>query len=226
MSDLGASLDYWRYLHILLFVFWLGADVGVYMVMILIRDGRLSFETRAALIKLAFLVDLFPRASFALFIPVGVQLGHSLGVWTVPLGWRLMTWLVAIGWAGAHVLIVAMKGTAFARGLKRANIAFEALAGFAFIAAGGWIAASGDMPDVPWLALKLILFGLIFWVVLGIDTTFQPFTQLLAMARTGSTPDGEAAVRRSVNLTLAWAMLLYVLIAGIAFLGTVKPDVF
>ena len=37
----------WQYLHILLFVFWLGGDVGVWLSMAFVRDARLSFETRA-----------------------------------------------------------------------------------------------------------------------------------------------------------------------------------
>jgi len=43
------------------------------------------------------------------------------------------------------------------------------------------------------------------------------------MARDGVTPEGEARVRFTTNVTMAWALLLYLNIAAIAFLGTVKP---
>ena len=95
----------WLYLHILLFVFWLGGDVGVWLAMAFVRDSRLSFETRATIIRLAFYVDLFPRVAFALMIPVGTQLATSLGVLPQHAALRPLAWLVGLGWCGLHALI-------------------------------------------------------------------------------------------------------------------------
>ena len=60
-------------------------------------------------------------------------------------------------------------------------------------------------------------------MILGIDTVFQPFTTLLRMGASGSTPEKEAVVTRLTNQTMAWALLMYVIIAAVAFLGRVKP---
>jgi hypothetical protein len=69
----------------------------------------------------------------------------------------------------------------------------------------------------------LLLFGLVFWIVLGIDTTFKPLTMILTIGPDGSTLEKEAAITRETHLTMAWAMLLYMMIATIAFMGTTKP---
>jgi hypothetical protein len=74
-----------------------------------------------------------------------------------------------------------------------------------------------------WFAGKILLFGLAFLVVVGIDTKFQPFTMLLRAGPKGLTPETEQAITRATNQTLAWALLLYALILAIAWLGKLKP---
>jgi hypothetical protein len=213
----------WAYAHILLFVYWLGADVGLYMVMAFVKNARLSFETRATLIRLAFYIDLFPRVTFALILPVGLQLARDLDL--LPVSARLLAavWIVNGLWAASHTAIVLWKGRPVVKRLVQANKAYEALAGGVFIALGAWSLATGSPIAAGWFAGKLLLFGLVFWVILGIDTVFQPFTTILRMGPTGSTPEQERRVTRMTNRTMAWAVLLYVLIAGVAFLGRVKP---
>jgi hypothetical protein len=228
----------WLYLHILLFVFWLGGDVGVWLSMVFVRDARLSFETRATIIRLAFYVDLFPRVAFALMIPVGVMLAGNLGLLPASGALRAGAWIIGIGWSALHLSALFLKGSPLARRLRQANVAFEALAGAVCVGLGGaallgfdlgaalgldFTALPGPLAAAPWFAAKLLLFGLVFWVVLGIDTRFQPFTTLLQAGPEGLTPERERLVRSLTNQTMAWALLLYALILAIAFLGKVKP---
>jgi hypothetical protein len=213
----------WAYAHILLFVYWLGADVGLYAVMALVKDARLSFETRATLIRLAFYIDLFPRVTFALILPVGMHLARNLGLYPISTGLLAAVWIVNGLWAASHIAIVVWKGRPVVKRLVQVNKVYEAVAGGIFIALGAWSLATGGPIAAGWFAGKLLLFGLIFWVILGIDTVFQPFTTILRMGPTGSTPEQERRVTQMTNRTMAWAVLLYVLIAGVAFLGRVKP---
>ncbi len=215
----------WQFVHILLFVFWLGADVGVWLAMLFVRDASLAFPARVALVRLAFLIDLAPRFAFALMIPVGTELARGIGAVPQTVVLRLAAWGLGLGWCVLHALVLVRKGTALAGLLRRLNVAFEAaaglgLVGFAAAGLGGLIDAAG-MPD--WLAVKLLLFGLVFLVVLGIDTRFQPFTMLLATAPQGPSPAQQAQIRRATDRTLAWALLLYALIVAIAWLGKFKP---
>lgn len=215
----------WAFLHLLLFAYWLGADVGVWLTMAFVRDARLQFETRATLIRLAFYIDLFPRVCFALILPVGLQLARNLGLYPVGDGLLAAGWTAGILWSLLHFALLAFKGRPVARLLRAVNKAWEAVAGGFFIAVGAASLATGAPLEAGWFALKILLFGTIFWISLGIDTVFQPFTTLLRMGPGGSTPAGEARVRRLTHLTMAWALLLYAVIAAVAFLGRVKPPV-
>ncbi len=213
----------WIYCHILLFVFWLGGDVGVYMTMVFIRDSKLSYETRATLIKMAFYIDLFPRLSFALILPVGMQLMHSLGLYNFSPALLTLGWGIGIGWSALHLGVVLRKGTRLAAQLLKINKLFEAVMGLVIVLIGITSLITSAPIDQQWLSFKLTLFGLLYWIVLGIDTKFQPFTTLLQMGPDGSTPEKEAEIRRMTNMTMAWAMLMYSLIAIIGFMGTTKP---
>lgn len=213
----------WAYVHIVLFVYWLGADVGLFLVMILVRNPRLGYEARATLIRLAFYIDQFPRVTFALILPVGMHLARDLGLYPIPDWLMMLAWTAGVLWSALHLAVVKYKGTAFARGLVRVNQAYELLLGGFFIAVGALSLANGAPIEAGWFAAKLLLFGLIFWVILGIDTVFQPFTTILRMGPDGSTPEKEREVTRATHLTMAWALLLYALILAVAFLGKVKP---
>lgn len=213
----------WVYLHILLFVYWLGADLGLYLVMAFVKNPALSFETRVTLIRLAFYVDLFPRITFALILPVGMHLVLNLGLYLVSDEILVIAWIIGILWSGVHLGIVRYKGTARAELLSRINRIYEAAGGLFFVTLAAISLASGAPVEARWLAWKLLLFGLIFWVILGFDTLFRPFTTILRMGPEGSSPAMEATVTRVTNRTMLWSLLLYVLIAAVAFLGTVKP---
>jgi hypothetical protein len=213
----------WAYAHILLLVYWLGADVGLFLVMAWIKDRRLDYATRVTLIRLAFYIDLAPRTCVALILPVGMHLAAGLGVAVIP-GWLFaLAWVIGLGWTALHVALVVRKGTPLAARLRRLNNAWEFVAGALFIGIGAVSLATGAPVAAGWFALKLLLFGLVFWVILGIDTRFQPFTTLLRLGERGLDDAAEAAITRATNLTMAWALLLYGLVLAIAFLGKVKP---
>lgn len=213
----------WAYAHILLLVYWLGADVGLFLVMAWIKDRRLDYATRVTLIRLAFYIDLAPWTCVALILPVGMHLAAGLGIAQIP-GWLFaLAWIIGLGWTALHVALVVRKGTPLAARLRRLNNAWELVAGALFVGIGTLSLATGAPVGAGWFALKLLLFGLVFWVILGIDTRFQPFTTLLRLGARGLDDAAEAAITRATNLTMAWALLLYGLVLAIAFLGKVKP---
>lgn len=217
------SHEIWAYVHILLFVYWMGADVGLYMVMIFVKNPKLSFETRATLIRLATYIDQFPRVTFALILPVGMHLARDLHLLAIPDWLLVVAWVASVLWSCLHLAVLKFGRTVLARALRRVNMGYELLLGGVFVALGSWSLYAGSPIEAGWLALKLLLFGLVFWLVLGIDTVFQPFTTILALGPDGSTPEAEAEVTRATNLTMVWALLLYLTVLTVAFIGKVKP---
>ena len=217
------SHSIWAYVHILLFVYWLGADVGLYVAMAMVKNASLSFESRTTLTKLALYVDIFPRITFALILPVGMHLVRDLGLYPIDAALLALGWTIGILWSALHLALLKYRGTDIGKLLAGINKLYELLMGLFFVIVGSASVATGVPIESHWFAVKLLLFGLIFWVILGFDTVFRPFTAIMQMGPAGSTPEGEAVVKRITHLTMAWSLLLYLLIAAVAFLGKIKP---
>lgn len=67
-------------LHILLFCYWLGGDVGVFYSSQFVVDSKLSRETRMTAAKIMLGCDLVPKICMSLMLTVGGILAHYLGV--------------------------------------------------------------------------------------------------------------------------------------------------
>ena len=67
----------WLYLHILLLVFWVGTDVGVFIAARWSEQTTLSIETRQTVLQLGMVLDRLPRSALTLIIPSGCQLAVS-----------------------------------------------------------------------------------------------------------------------------------------------------
>ena len=57
------------FFHIILFVYWLGADLGVYYASKFVVKPELSIDARGMAAKIMEFVDLSPRVAIVLFLP-------------------------------------------------------------------------------------------------------------------------------------------------------------
>jgi hypothetical protein len=218
------STALWDYTHIVLFVFWLGTELGVIACTAAAKNAKLAFETRAAFIRTARKIHIIPRLCFALILPVGIELTGAINVYPLSSGLKVLFWSVSAAWIVLILVMARCEGTPLAKLLGYIEIAFQALAGGGFVVYGLNSLATGAPIDEPWFATKLAMFGLAFWLVIAVNISFRPFFAPFAeIGEEGSTPEREEAVARAVNYTMAYMVVLYLLIAGIAFLGKVKP---
>lgn len=213
------------YAHLLLFVLWLGGDVGVFVLgQHFRRRQSYSLEQRLALLKLLVAVDMGPRTAWALMVPLSLSVSAAGGWWDVP------PLLVAIGWVagGAWLWLVwdahnhdmtprAARNRRIEGWLKYALTAFYLWLGGASLLTGQPIAA-------PWLAWKALLFGLIFAAAILIDWAFKPVgPQLGRLIAEGSSDATEIPLRRTMDRTRIFVLIVYVLLLVAAWLGVVKP---
>lgn len=214
----------WGYIHILLFVFWLGADVGVFLSAVWAKRTDISFETRATVMKLGLIIDFLPRICFALIFPVGLHLADSLGLYEVPAWLFIAGWVLGVAWIYMVILIGKNEGTPLAEKLMMTQFWLEGLLGTIYFGVGVW-SLFGDGPlQEGWFAVKIILFGCVFYAAMAIDICFRPFIKpFMEIGQEGSTPEREAEVTKAVNTTLIAVLTMYALIATVAFLGKVKP---
>lgn len=214
----------WGYVHILILVFWLGADVGVFTGAWLSRDATRSFEARSAYLRVSLIVDLLPRSMFAIILPAGLHLTASLGMYAIPIWMFAAAWALAAAWIAAILTIFLREGSVVAHGLAKVQLAGEFVLG---IVIGGIGLASllGNGPiREGWLAGKIVLLGLLFFIAIVLEFAFRPalipFTEI---GTEGSTPEREQRYSSAVNRALVIVILLYLTLAVIAWFGKVKP---
>ncbi len=213
--------------HLLLFVLWLGGDVGVFVLGQHFRKRRTySLDQRLVLLKLLVAVDMGPRTAWALMVPLSLSVATA-GGWAVlppfvvPAAWMLGAgWLWLVWDSHTHDQTPrAARNRRIETWVKLAITAFYLWLGLSSLAIGTPIA-------LPWLAWKATLFGAIFLAAIMIDVTFKPVGTLLgALIAQGSSDDTEIPLRRTMDETRIWVLLVYLLLLVTAWLGVVKPDI-
>ena len=216
--------EFWLFAHLLMFVYWLGADVGVFGLALALRNPRHSVERRRFLMRFSLGLDLIPRAAFAFIGPVGLHLATRLELVQMPLWLMGLIWLAATAWVVAELIAYRNMGRVLAvRIYMGTGVVF--LAGFlGFTGYGLFSLLTGSPFLAPWLALKVMLFGLVFLVSVVMAVFYAPLEGIFErMALEGSSTEMEARVRRQVNRGAVFTVLLFVLLASMGYLGLAKP---
>lgn len=215
----------WVFVHIMLLVYWLGADLGVFILARRAKNAALSFETRLKLLEAAMAIDLLPRICFALMIPVGVTLAASTGVLGVPTIAIAATWAYGVVWSILLILATRWEGKPLGALWRMANLATQAILGALFITVSIASLVGAGPIDAEWLAQKLFIFGLIYPAAIMIDVAFQPGVKAFAaIAVEGSNQRRETAFSKSVDATCLWVLAVYALVTLAAFWGVMKPE--
>ena len=214
----------WVFIHILLLVFWLGTDLGVFILARAARRADLSFPQRAVLLQYGMVIDVLPRICLTISFPVGLHLAASMGYLEPPPAAFAAAWAVGLGWLALLYAMYKAEGTPRQARLSAANLALQGVLGVVVIGLGGASLAGHGPFEPSWLAWKVLLFGLIFPCAIMIDVEFRPMGPAFArLATEGSTPEIEAVISRTVDRAIVWVLAIYALVVAIAFLGAVQP---
>lgn len=212
------------WVHLLLFVFWLGADLGVFILGQHFRRRTYSLPERLTILKLLVVTDMGPRTAWALMVPVTLWLLVLGGHWAVP-GWLLgggsllgLAWLALVWDAHSHDQTPrAARDRRIEGWLKLAITGFYLTLGIKSLATGLPLAE-------VWLAWKALLFGVIFLAAIMIDVAFRPVGPLLGrLIAEGSSNATEVPLRAVMDRTRVWVFAVYGLLLVTSYLGTVKP---
>lgn len=211
--------------HILLFVYWLGSDVGVFYGVRFVLNPNLSLETRRTVMALIHWIDVFPRICLVLMVPVGVSLALHLGLLAVPPGAQapllVAVWLFGLAW-----LAIVLRIYTGAKGwltpvdwVVRITMMLGFIgAGIASLAGAGPVAAGAN-----WLAAKLILFGAVIGCGIALRVLGRPFGQAYGQIMAGqSTPALELSLQATMRQTRLVVVVLWALVAVTAFVGLTK----
>ena len=212
---------FWLYLHILLLVFWVGTDVGVFVAAKWSERAALSMETRQTVLQLGMVLDRLPRSALTLIIPSGCQLAVASGWLDMPPQYLLVMWAFAAVW-----LAILWRGFLSAdpktqEQSAKINWLLNLVLALAVSVAGMMLLLQGEIPD--WLALKVLAVGAIFCAGVLLDLLFKPAVDLfIGLAATPEDPDMNAAYSRALSPVYIAVLAIYAFALIAAALGVFK----
>jgi len=211
------------YVHILLMVFWIGTDVGVFLAGLRFMNPALPLEQRTAVINLGMVIDRIPRICFVATLPVGVQLLATAGVLTITSPVLTAAWVLSAMWIAAVIAGMRLAGKPQARPWHRIERFFQITCLIGLTVAGlGGLSEHFAIPG--WLSGKLIAYGAICGFVILLERAFAPVIgTFAAITANGSTPEREARLREGMSWTYVWVLAIYLAVLVSGYLGTVKP---
>jgi hypothetical protein len=212
-------------LHLLLFVYWLGADIGVFYSARYVQDTTLTLESRRTALRIMGWIDQLPRYSLVLMLPVGTTLGMATGVIELPRVAPVVTWLIGAGWLWFVWAIHHHQGTPLADKLRSIDLVWRfALVGVLLVT--GFAGLSGRGPLVTdWISIKVALFGVLVFCGIMIRMRGKPIGPALRkILSDGSSPELEAELVRGFDRTRPFILGIWALLLVAAFVGLAKPS--
>jgi hypothetical protein len=226
-NALGGILGVYELLvfaHLLAFVFWLGADLGVAILGSAFRDRSKPIATRLEILRLLAVVDMGPRTAWVAMVPLSITLVDVGLYWDVPTPIVVASWVIGAIW-----LVVTWAGHLAGPGATQSRLRnFELVLKLAITGFYGWLGLSAVLGWGPllgnWLGWKALTFAGIFLVATMIDIASKPVGPLLmALIEKGSSDETEMPLRKAMDRARYWVWAAYVLLLVIGYLGNVKP---
>ena len=211
-------------LHVLVFVYWLGGDLGAFYTSRFLTQPDVSTDRRMMAAKIVGDVDMAPRTALILALPTGLALAQSKG-W-LDLSWMLVS-LIAIASLAWLVLawILHLRHGGAPQALKTLDLAIRWLliAGLV-IWAGMGLMGSTSLP--LFLALKMLLLAGCIALGLFIRVVLHPLGPALMGLSGPEASAAEASLASTLNRARPLVMGIWVLLVSAAFIGLWTPTTF
>lgn len=223
MEDISLWHGLVKYLHILLFVYWLGGDIGVFYSSTFVVNPKLSRDARLTAFKIFIDLDMVPRYCLALTLTVGGVLAAFVG-YEHPL-WQMIA-IVLLGpiWVWVVHTIHAREGTAFGKRLAGLDRRFRVFMIFAILASVSYHWVTGPLQNYPWLAAKLVLFAFLIFCGFMIRIKLPPFIEgFRSLAATGPTPESDQKMIAGLAACRPYVLLIWAGVALSGLIGVLKP---
>ena len=223
MEEITLAHGVFKYIHILLFVYWLGGDAGVFYSSTFVTNTKLSRESRLTAFKIFINLDMLPRYCLALMLTVGGVLAEFIGY--EHLLWQTVA-IVALGpiWVWVVHTIHAREGTEFGKTLATWDRRFRVFMIFAIIASVAYHWVTGPLRPYPWLAVKLLIFAFLIFCGFMIRLKIPPFIEgFKVMAASGATPESDQKMIDGMGACRPSVLLIWAGVAISALLGVLKP---
>ena len=160
--------------HQLLFVFWLGPDIGVYAWSRKVINTGLTADQRLVAGNIMHTIDIMPRVCLSLMLTVGGILTEAVGVTHPP--WQLAG-IILLGPVWLTIVLIAYlkEGTALGATVNRLDLWLRWVLVFGIIASVGYSMSIDRLDDEPWVASKLLIFAALIFFGIMLRLRLRPF---------------------------------------------------
>ncbi len=212
------------WVHVLLFGYWLGSDLGVYYCDSQLTREDLDLAERLRVREIRLKLDLVPRFCLIILLALGLTMATRYGS-PITGAWLIPVWVIAVVWIYVIITIYKGHGSPAALNLNKWDIRWRhlmttSLCGFSLYC----IITGGPISD-HWLQAKIFIFGLIILNGVWIRIVAARWKGIFEMVAAGGEQRvlGEAAMKVN-RREHGWAnMTIWTLVCIVAFLGKVKP---
>jgi hypothetical protein len=211
------------FLHIMALVFWLGTDVGVFVLGKFAQNSAYGIEARLLLLKVAMILDMAPRIALVVSVFSGYQLAVSSGLLVASGLSTIGVWLFCSLWFGIVVGGLTLQNTSMGSKLKIAEKAllYFVLAVLIFVTVEFFL--GGTIIQQFWLAVKVACFASIIIFMMLLEPAFMPAIIAFQRLETqGSSPEIETIIKASMDKTYLWVQAIYIAVVVSAILGVWK----
>ena len=200
-----------KLLHVLLFVYWLGADVGTFYASRFVADSTLTPAARATAAKIMLGIDIAPRLCMPLVLGSGVHLASLIGV--LPLSGALLAavWLLCAAWLAMVLAIHHFSPRAV--GLVRFDFVFRIVMVVALVV----VAINAT---AAWLTFKVLCYAATIVCGLMIRVHLKPFGAAFTamMAGTGGQA-ANATIASSISRCKPYVIFIWLVLVASAAAG-------
>jgi len=220
-GDLGHTI--WLILHLVLFAYWLGGDIGVFYSTRIILNRSHSAPQRFMASRIMLWIDLLPRLCLSMMLTVGGILSEYVGVSHPP--WQLaMIVLLGPVWFTALLIMHFKHNASFMPTLTKLDLWFRWFLIAAIVASVWWSVSTGRLDNAPWLAPKLIVFALMVLCGVMVRLYIPGFIAgVRALSQGSITEEQDDAMRHSIHRVRPWVFAIWAGLIAEAFLGIYKP---
>jgi hypothetical protein len=213
------------FIHIVLFVYWLGGDLGVYVTSKFVADRKLSMEERFRFMHALLVCDMGPRSALILFIPVGLEMARILGVIDVSSAIGGIVWLFCVLWLGVNWWMFYNERHPMTAKLRSYDLYLRYLLIPVIAAIAIYSIATGGPVNQLWMQVKLLVFAGVISLGVYLRGEIAQWITGFGMIRQGgdAADKGNTIIEQSLVRSRRAALLLWFGVALAAFLGKVKP---
>jgi hypothetical protein len=215
--------DFLLILHLLLFCYWLGGDIGVFYSSGFAANPKLGIEARMTAAKIMLNLDIVPRICGALMLTVGGLLSEYAGVDHAGIQLAAIVLLAPV-WLTLELILHFSYDTPLGKGLARFDGPFKWLIVIACIGSVLWSFSTGQLAAAPWVGYKILVFAAIVFCSLMITRTIGPYMAGIQRIAAGEINDAENKAMAASLKQVKWAVIgIWIGLLLEVVLGVLKP---